>query len=103
MKEFTRSSQNWTKNHAFFHPISNNFITENPLFDIIHVIGPYFCIFKHLYTCHIQFMYLFLDLCICMVMYFDAMRFVSILLDSSKKNVYRDVLIRGMYAHDSWF
>ena len=27
---FTRSSQTWTKNHAFFHPLSNNFITKNP-------------------------------------------------------------------------
>ena len=26
----TRSSQTWTKNRAFFHPLSNDFITSNP-------------------------------------------------------------------------
>jgi hypothetical protein len=39
-----------------------------------------------------------------MEMYFEAMRFVSILLDFNKKKyVYSGVLIRGMHARDSWF
>jgi hypothetical protein len=41
-----------------------------------------------LYTCYIQFMYLFLDPCVCMEMYFEAIRFVSILLDFSKNKMY---------------
>ena len=44
-----------------------------------------------LYTCYIQFPYLFLDPCICMEMYFEAMRFVSILLDFSKNKMYTGV------------
>ena len=83
-----RSSQTWTKNRAFFHPLSNEFITKNPGFDIIHIIGPYICISKHLYTCYVQFLYLLLDPCVHMEMYFEAMRFVSILLDFSKNKMY---------------
>ena len=30
---FTRSSQTWTKNHAFFHPLSNDLITK--IYDLI--------------------------------------------------------------------
>ena len=41
--------------------------------------------------------------CVHKEMYFEAVRFVHILLDfSQKKNVYRGVLIRGMHARDSW-
>ena len=60
-------------------------MTKNPRFDIIHIIGPYFCISKHLLTCYIQFLYLFLDACVHMEMYFETMRFVSILLDFRKE------------------
>ena len=52
------------------------------------MIGPYCCISKHLYTCYIQFLYLFVDPCVHMEMYFEAMRFVSILLDFSKNKMY---------------
>jgi hypothetical protein len=33
-------------------------------------------------------MYLFLDPCVCMEMYFEAIKFVSILRDSSKNKMY---------------
>ena len=43
-----------------------------------------------------------LDPCVHMEMYFEAMRFVSILLDFSKNKMYTmGVLIRGMHARDS--
>ena len=38
-----------------------------------------------------------------MEIYFEAMRFVSILLDFRKNKMYtRSFLIRGMHTRDSW-
>ena len=45
----------------------------------------HFQTFVHIY---IQFLYLFLDHCVRMEMYFEAMRFVSIFLDFSKNKMY---------------
>jgi hypothetical protein len=75
---------NTYKLHPSDEKVFNDFITKNPYFDIIHIIGPEFCISQHLYTCYIQFIDLFLDPCVCMEMYFEAMRFVSILHDLAK-------------------
>ena len=58
------------------------------IFDIIHIIGPHFCISKHLYTYYIHLLYLFFDPCVHMQVYFEAMRFVSILLDFSRNKMY---------------
>jgi hypothetical protein len=77
--------------HLSDEKVFNDFITKNLWFDIVHIIGPYFCISQHLYTCCIQFMYLFLDPYVCMEIYFEAMRFVSILLDFSKNKMYTRV------------
>ena len=44
-------------------------------------------------------MYLFIDPCVRMEVYFEAMTSVSILLDFSKNKMYT----RGMHARGSWF
>ena len=85
--------------HPSDEKVFNDFITKNPWFDNIHIIGPYFCISKLLCTCYIQFLYLLLDPCVRMEMYFEAMRFVSILLDFSKNKMYTGVFLQGACTH----
>ena len=78
--------------HPSDEKVFNDFITKNPWLDIIHIIGPYFCISKRLYICYMQFLYLFLGPCVHMEMYFEAIKSVSILLDFRKNKMYTGVL-----------
>ena len=50
--------------HPSDERVFNDFITKIPWFYIIHIVGPYFCISKDLYTCYKHFfIFVFGPLC----------------------------------------